>query len=242
MTPTRKLNWLWDRRIITTRYPTTDKPTKEFNWGWYYENGTHQYYSLFHSPHLISTHKSYSWHIRVLHYLNEFTYNDLHEVANFIATKSNGFTCAYISNEFIDNVINDTFNDTSDKAPENRLRKVIFKIGCGLEAHQKRSIVGQLVGRGNRLNVDDVMECAHLINESNQRITVSSLSKSLGCARNTVYGVINEDIKEEIHRLNLELNDEKLQRKKLQEIQGRHDEKSARRESMARVYTRRVDH
>ena len=40
-------NLLFSNRIITRRYPVLDKPTHVFDWGWFYENGTYEYYSLF---------------------------------------------------------------------------------------------------------------------------------------------------------------------------------------------------
>jgi len=219
MIPNRKIKWLWDKRIVTTRYPITDKPTKTFNWGWFYEQGTYEYYSLFRSPHMIKTPNGFSWHLRVLHHLNDFSYDELVEVANFIACKRNGFTASHINNKTRDDIITNLWNDKSGNAPENRLRKVIFKVGCGLEQHEKRSIIGQLIGRSSRITTDDVIDCAHLISESNKKVTISGISRSLGCSRVFLYDIMDEDIREQIHRLNEDLNDEKLQRKKLSKIQ-----------------------
>ena len=42
----RAMKYLNDNRIIYRKY-STDKPTKTYNWGWYYADGTHGYYSLF---------------------------------------------------------------------------------------------------------------------------------------------------------------------------------------------------
>ena len=219
MTPNRKIEWLWNQRIVTTRYPITDKPTKTFHWGWFYEQGTYEYYSLFRSPHMIKTPNGFSWHLRVLHHLNDFSYDELVSVANFIACKRNGFTASYINDQTRDDIITKLWDDKSGKAPENRLRKVIFKIGCGLETHEKRSITGQLIGRSSRITTDDVIDCAHLISESNKKITISGIGRSLGCSRVFLYGIMNKNVKEQIHRLNEDLNDEKLQRKKPPKVQ-----------------------
>lgn len=226
MTPNRKIEWLWNQRIVTTRYPITDKPTKTFHWGWFYEQGTYEYYSLFRSPHMIKTPNGFSWHLRVLHHLNDFSYDELVSVANFIACKRNGFTASYINDQTRDDIITKLWDDKSGKAPENRLRKVIFKIGCGLETHEKRSITGQLIGRSSRITTDDVIDCAHLISESNKKITISGIGRSLGCSRVFLYGIMNKNVKEQIHRLNEDLNDEKLQRKKLPKVQKRRIRKS----------------
>ena len=42
----RAMKYLNDKRIVYRRY-SPDKPTKEYNWGWYYADGTYGYYSLF---------------------------------------------------------------------------------------------------------------------------------------------------------------------------------------------------
>ena len=242
MTPNRKLQWLWDRRIITTRLPITDKPTETFNWGWFYEKGTYQYYSLFHSPHLIKSPNGFSWHLRVLHFLNNFSYDELTEVGNFIANKRNGFTASYIIENIKDKIINDVYNDKSDRVPENRLRKVIFKMGCGLELHEKQIITGQLIGRSSRINNDDVIACAYLISQRSKKVTVSGISRSLGCSRTILYKLMDTDTKNQIHRLNKDLNDEKLQRKKLPKTQKGHSEKSARLQVMGRIYEGGIDY
>ena len=66
----RKLDYLNQRRIIYRRYPLDDKPTEVYDWGWYYEHGTHQCYELFRSKAKITTYKSLKWHLLVLWYLN----------------------------------------------------------------------------------------------------------------------------------------------------------------------------
>ena len=44
----RAMKYLNDRRIVYRRY-SPDTPTITYDWGWYYEEGTYGYYSLFHS-------------------------------------------------------------------------------------------------------------------------------------------------------------------------------------------------
>ena len=50
--------------------PVTDIPTETYDWGWYYENGTSEFYSLFNTKVRINSYKSLKWHIIVLRYLN----------------------------------------------------------------------------------------------------------------------------------------------------------------------------
>ena len=44
----RAMKYLHDKRIIYRRY-SPDRPTEEYDWGWYYKDGTYGYYSLFRS-------------------------------------------------------------------------------------------------------------------------------------------------------------------------------------------------
>lgn len=62
----RRMNYLVDNKIIYRREPITDKPSKVFEWGSYYENGTYQCYTLFNTKAKINTYKSLMWHLLVL--------------------------------------------------------------------------------------------------------------------------------------------------------------------------------
>ena len=44
----RAMKYLNDNRIVYRKY-SEDQPTQEYEWGWYYADGTHGYYSLFNS-------------------------------------------------------------------------------------------------------------------------------------------------------------------------------------------------
>jgi len=139
-------------------------------------------------------------------------------------------------------MIDNVYNDNSNSCPPNKLRKVIFKVGCGLERHEKRSIVGQLIGRSNRLSSDDVYICMQYIHQTNCRVTVASLSRAIECSRPTLYKVMNDEMRDEMKRLNeLLKKDEELQRKELRKVQERHQEESTSREALDRVYKRGVD-
>ena len=51
----RYLQYLNKRRIVYRRNPITDKPTLEFEYGKFYENGTYECYDLFRSKAKITT-------------------------------------------------------------------------------------------------------------------------------------------------------------------------------------------
>ena len=88
----RKLDYLNRRRIVYRRGPITDTPSETFSWGNFYENGTYECYELFRSKAKITSYKSFKWHLLVLWYLNtQLTYDEITELAKYIADKENGF-------------------------------------------------------------------------------------------------------------------------------------------------------
>ena len=70
MSHERNMKYFNAKRVIYRREPITDIPTKVYDWGNYYENGTHECYELFRSKAKITTYKSLKWHMLVLWYLN----------------------------------------------------------------------------------------------------------------------------------------------------------------------------
>ena len=89
----KKLDYLNRRRIVYRRGPITDTPSESYSWGDFYENGTHECYELFRSKAKITSYKSFKWHMLVIWYLNpSLNYDEITELANFIADKENGFT------------------------------------------------------------------------------------------------------------------------------------------------------
>ena len=71
MSHNRNMKYLNDHRIIYRRLPIKDKPSEVYDWGWFYKDGTHEYYNLFNSPAKITSYKSLKWHLIVLLYLNQ---------------------------------------------------------------------------------------------------------------------------------------------------------------------------
>lgn len=240
MKSNRRIKWLWDKRIVTRQYPVTDIPTEAYHWGWFYEGGTYECYELFIDNNLIISYKSYLWHIAVIKHINDLSYDGFREVCLFIADIDNGFTKINLDKTKVEDIINKVHNDNPDRCPPNKVRKVIFKIGCGLERHEKRSIVGQLIGRSNRLSSDDVYICMQSIHQASCRVTVASLSRDISCSRPTLYKVMTSEMKEEMNRLNELLKNEELERKELREIQERPQEESTSRQALDRVYNRGI--
>tara|TARA_R110002095_G_C4197528_1_gene234624 strand:+ start:302 stop:925 length:624 start_codon:yes stop_codon:yes gene_type:complete len=199
----RKLDYLNQRRIIYRRYPLDDKPTEVYDWGWYYEHGTHQCYELFRSKAKITTYKSLKWHLLVLWYLNvNIKENKFINLCEFIAHVPNNFTTFTMPAKVLANMINEIKLIDLEEPPRNKLRKVIFKDGTGLATVEKLKIVGSLIGRSKMLSEDDIYDCMIHINEMNQKITISKISKLLKCSSRTVYRTIGDELKIEKDLLN----------------------------------------
>ena len=144
----RRLDLLNRYRVIYRRKPITDKPTSSYEWGDFYENGTHQYYNLFYTRAKINTYKSLKWHLYVLWYLNPDMDQDLFRVIVItICKKENGFVTFRCSKALIDSMIYDVSMMDLEKAPPNKIRKIIFNDFTGLDMRQKLSIVGKMIGR-----------------------------------------------------------------------------------------------
>jgi hypothetical protein len=199
----RKLDYLNQRRIIYRCYPTDDKPTEVYDWGWYYEHGTYQCYELFRSKAKITTYKSLKWHLLVLWYLNvAITEKDFLKLCKFVADVSNNFITFTIPGEILNKMINEIKLIDLEEPPRNKLRKVIFKDSSGLTTIEKLKIVGSLIGRSKILSEDDIYDCMIHINEMNQKITIAKISKLLKCSSRTVYRTIGDELKKEKDLLN----------------------------------------
>ena len=199
----RKLDYLNQRRIIYRRYPLDDKPTEVYDWGWYYEHGTHQCYELFRSKAKITTYKSLKWHLLVLWYLNvDIKENKFVSLCEFIAYVPNNFITFTMPAKILTSMINEIKLIDLEEPPRNKLRKVIFKDGTGLATIEKLKIVGSLIGRSKMLSEDDIYDCMIHINEMNQKITISKISKLLKCSSRTVYRTIGDELKIEKDLLN----------------------------------------
>tara|TARA_Y100001972_G_scaffold12644_1_gene13481 strand:+ start:366 stop:974 length:609 start_codon:yes stop_codon:yes gene_type:complete len=198
------MKYLNDNRIIYRKYPT-DKPTTEYDWGWYYENGTYGYYSLFHSKSLITSYKSLKWHLLTLWYLNpNLTFEKFDELANVITYKPNGFITFEIPEKRLRAMIASILLEDLERAPRNRLRKIVFKDGTGLDTSEKLSIVGSIVGRGKAITQEDIYDAMLHINDNGENITISKIAKALKCTPRTIHRHMGEELKREKDKLNID--------------------------------------
>lgn len=203
----RRFKYLWDNRVIYRRNPITDIPDEETDTYMFYKNGTHQCYDLFRSKAKITTWRSFYWHMLVLWYLNpEWDDVKAMEVATYLAYKPNGFTTFNMNKWNIARLVNEVSVLDLETPPQNKLRKIIFKPNCGLDKSQKLSIVGKLIGRLNGVQKEDIYETMLLLNDSNQKITISKLANSLGITPRTIHRKMCSELKQVKEELNEEIN------------------------------------
>lgn len=201
----RRIEYLHKHRIIYHRDPITDKPTITYDWGYYYENGTFECYSLFRSKALINTYKSLKWHLYVLWYLNHHLDQDSFlRIAKFISDKSNGFVTFEMPYGLINSIVYEVSMKDLDAPPPNKLRKVIFKDNCKLNVNEKLSIVGQIIGK-KKLSESEIYDAMLYTIDANEKITISKLAERLGCSTRTIHRNMGIDLKKEKELLNREL-------------------------------------
>jgi len=202
----RKLDYFHRRRIVYRRGPITDTPSESYSWGDFYESGTYECYELFRSKAKITSYKSFKWHMLVLWYLNpRLEYDQITELAEFIADKENGFATITLSKASIQNLVQEVFESDLDAPPKNKMRKIIFKEVTGLDTSQKLSIVGKLIGKKKLAEPDDIYETMLYIHDNNKKITISNIAKALNVSTRTIYRNITNEIRQEKLLLNEEI-------------------------------------
>jgi hypothetical protein len=92
-----------------------------------------------------------------------------------------------------------------DEPPKNKLRKVIFKYGCGLTKEEKLKVVGIFIGRQKRIHTDDIYQCMIDLNDKGDKITISKIAKTLKCTTRTIHRNMCTDLKREKELLNKQL-------------------------------------
>ena len=200
----RAMKYLNDKRIVYRRY-SPDKPTKEYDWGWYYADGTYGYYSLFNTKAKINTYRSLKWHLLVLWYLNpDMDKTQFTELANVLTYKDNGFTTFNLSANMLKEIINDVYLQDLEKPPKNKLRKIVFKDGCGLDVKQKLSIVGKIIGRKNMIDQEAIYQCMLDLHDMGKKITIGRIAGLLDCSSRTIHRNMGEELKQEKQRLNID--------------------------------------
>ena len=204
----RRLEYLHRNRIIYRRYPIIDKPNQVFTWGDFYEKGTYECYELFRSKAKITTYRSLKWHLLVLWYLNDDMERDiLQRLAKFICDKDNGFITFTIPPGLLDKIVDQVVIQDFDKPPKNKIRKVIFKDGCGLSISEKLKIVGSLIGRSRKVTKEAIYDAMCVINSNNESITIAKLAYAYDCSTRTIHRNMCNELKLEKQRLNTELHE-----------------------------------
>lgn len=215
MSHNRNLKYLIQNRIVYRSDPKNDQPTEVYPWGYYFEDGTYECYSLFNSKAKITSYKSLKWHLLVLWYLNpQLDYNKFVNISNFIADKSNGFTTFTPSADVINSITSDINKTDLEKPPKNRKRKVIFKDNTGLTTSEKLKIVGSIIGKHRKAEPEDIYDAMICVHELDQKITISKIAKFLNVTTRTIYRSITYDLNE----IKAKLNNEKIQRSKLRKV------------------------
>ena len=203
----RKFKYLWDRQVVYRRDPITDIPDEETREYMFFKEGTYQCYDLFRSKAKITTWKSFYWHMMVLWHLNpEWEDADAMEIATYLAWKPNGFTTFTMNKWNIARLVYEVSVLDLEEPPRNKLRKIIFKPRCGLDKSEKLSIVGKLIGRLNGVKKEDIYSSMLLINDSDEKITIAKLAKSLKCTSRTIHRRMCSELKQVKEELNEEIN------------------------------------
>ena len=198
------MKYLNDNRIIYRKY-SEDQPTQEYEWGWYYADGTHGYYSLFNSPAKITTIRSLKWHLLTLWWLNpSMDKTKFDQLAEVITYKPNGFTTFSVSNLMLNSVINSIYMQDLEQPPKNKLRKVVFKDNSGLDKSQKLSIVGKLIGRQMKVDEEAIYQCMIDLNDDGKKITIGRIAGLLDCSSRTIHRNMSIELKKEKELLNIE--------------------------------------
>jgi len=178
----------------------------KYEWGAFYETGTHECYELFRSKAKITSYKSLRWHLLVLWYLNpQLDQDKFEQLAYYIAEKSNGFVTFTIPEMLLKTIIYEVSMSDLDYPPKNKIRKVIFKDTTGLTKSEKLSIVGKLIGRGGKATPEDIYETMLLLHDKSEKITISKIAKILNVSTRTVYRNMTHELTKEKELLNEEI-------------------------------------
>ena len=201
----RNINYLLKRKVIYRRDPVIDTPTVKFEWGDWYEEGTHECYHLFASRAKINTYRSLKWHLYTLWYLNpQMDQDEFTDLTRMLCDNINGFVTFKVSGTLMQSMLYDVSLQDLDLPPPNKLRKLIFKDYCGLTMRQKLSIVGKMVGR-KKLTSSEIYEAMIMIHDNNEKITITKIASFLGCSTRTIHRNMGNNLRKEKELLNQQL-------------------------------------
>ena len=116
----RNIELLNRRRIVYRQLPVDTFGSKEFDWGWYYEDGTYECYDLFRSKAKITTYKSLKWHLLVLWYLNpQLNPDDFETIAKIISDRQYGFTSFTMPEQILKTMVYEVSMLDLEEPPKN---------------------------------------------------------------------------------------------------------------------------
>jgi len=127
------------------------------------------------------------------------------QISEIISIKEQGFTSFTIHIDLLRKMVYEVSMLDLDEPPKNKLRKVVFKYGCGLTKEEKLSIVGELIGRTKRIHEDDIYQCMLDINDWGKKITIDRVAGLLNCSTRTIHRNMGEELKREKELLNQQL-------------------------------------
>ena len=91
-----------------------------------------------------------------------------------------------------------------ERPPKNKLRKVVFKDGTGLDKSQKLSIVGKLIGRKSMIDEEAIYQCMVDLNHDGKKITIGRIAGLLDCSSRTIHRNMSDELRKEKDLLNIE--------------------------------------
>ena len=157
---------------------------------------------MFNTKAKINSYKSLKWHLLTLWYLNpKLTVDEFKNLSEYICYENHGFITFEIPEQILNKMIYEVYMEDLDQPPKNRLRKIVFKDGTGLSTSDKLSIVGTMIGKGKKIDEDDIYD-AMLYTHEQGRVTIAKLAKVLKCSQRTIHRNMGEELKREKELLN----------------------------------------
>jgi hypothetical protein len=148
--------------------------------------------------------KSLTWHLITLWWLNpDIDFEKFKQLAEVICHKPNGFVTFNVSKKQFDFLVSDVFLTDLERPPKNKLRKVVFKDGTGLDKSQKLSIVGKLIGRKS-MDEEKIYQCMLDLHDMGKKITIGRIAGLLDCSSRTIHRNMSKQLKKEKDLLNIE--------------------------------------
>lgn len=193
--------YLHNQRIIYSKYPDA-VASKEYDWGWYYENPVSGYYRVLWKDIKICYIGHLKYIMHSLSYLNQgISYGDFAGACLYISNSTNGFlhdNFTYSSNKLLEMIDEAYYRE--QHPPQTRPRRIVFKVNSGLTSQEKMAIAGKLI-KNKRFTQEKIYNAMLIINETDY-ITNRKLASLIGCTVRTVQRNMSIELKEERKILN----------------------------------------